>query len=62
MTKGLIDDEQGGFKAERGCPEQIFTLKQIDEKAREKKRMTHVGFMDLEAAYGRVNKEVLAKC
>ena len=34
---GLIDDEQGGFRAERGHVDQIFTLRQISEKAREKK-------------------------
>ena len=30
---GLIDDEQGGFKAGRGYVDQLFTLVQIDEKA-----------------------------
>ena len=30
VTEGLIDDEQGGFRA--GCVDQIFTLKQIGEK------------------------------
>ena len=33
----VIDDEQGGFKTGKGCVDQIFTLKQITEKAREKK-------------------------
>ena len=33
VTEGLIDDEQGGFRARRGCVDQIFTLKQIGEKA-----------------------------
>ena len=33
MTGGLIDDEQGGFRAGKGCGDQIFTLKQIGEKA-----------------------------
>ena len=37
VTGGLIDDEQGGFRAWKGCIDQTFTLKQIDEKAREKK-------------------------
>ena len=37
MTESLIDDDQGGFRAGRGCIDQIFTLKQIGEKAREKK-------------------------
>ena len=37
VTDCLIDDEQGGFRVERWCADQIFTLKQIDEKSREKK-------------------------
>ena len=37
VTEGLIDDEQGGFRAGRGCVGQIFILKQIGEKAQEKK-------------------------
>ena len=35
VTGGLIDDEQGGFRAGKGCVDQIFTLKQIGEKARD---------------------------
>ena len=59
VTGGLIDDEQRGFREGRGCVDQIFTLKQIGEKAREKKRSVYVGFMDLEKAYDRVNREAL---
>ena len=33
VTGDLIDDEQGGFREGRGCIDQIFTLKQIGEKA-----------------------------
>ena len=36
MTEGLIDDDQGGFKAWRGCVDQILIVKQMGEKAREK--------------------------
>ena len=39
VTGGLIDDKQGGFRAGRGCVDQIFTLKQIVEKAQKKKRV-----------------------
>ena len=42
MTGGLIDDEQGSFREGRGCVDQIFTLNQISEKAREKKRKVYV--------------------
>ena len=51
VTGGLSDDEQGGFRAGRECVDQIFTLKQIGEKAKEKKRRVYVGFIDLENAY-----------
>ena len=33
---GLNDDVQGSFRAGRGSVDQIFPLKQIGEKAREK--------------------------
>ena len=52
MNKGVL--ERG-----EGCVNQIFTLKQIYEKAREKKRRVYVGFIDLEKAYDRVNREAL---
>ena len=48
MNRGLIDDEQGGLRAGRGCVDQIFTLKQIVEKARKKKCRVNVSFIDLE--------------
>ena len=47
VTGGLIDDEQGGIRAGRGCVDQIFTLKQIGEKAREKKRRVYMSLVDL---------------
>ena len=59
MTGGLIDDEQGGFREGRRCVDQVFTLKQISEKAREKKRKVYVGYIDLEKAYERVNRKAL---
>ena len=50
VTEGLIDDEQGDLRAGRGVVDQIFTLKQIDEKTRKKKFRVYMGFMDLEKA------------
>ena len=32
VTGSLIDNEQGDFRAGRGCVDQIFTLKQIGRK------------------------------
>ena len=48
VTGGLIDDQQGGFRAGRVCVDQIFTLKQVGEKARKKKRRVYVRFIGLE--------------
>ena len=59
MTEGLIDDEQGGFRAGRGCVVQLFTIKQIGKKAQEKKCRVYVSFKHLEKAYDRVNMEAL---
>ena len=36
VTRGLNGDEQRGFRAGRECVDQIFTLQQTGEKAREK--------------------------
>ena len=59
VIEGLIADERGGFRARRVCVDQILTLKQIDEKAREKTRRVYAGFMDLEKSYDKVNREAL---
>ena len=59
VAEGLINDEQGEFRAGKGFVDQIFTLKQIDEKAQEKKCRVYVGFMDLEKACDTVNREAL---
>ena len=39
---------KGDFSVGRGCVDQIFTLKQIGEKAGEKKHRVYVDFIDLE--------------
>ena len=59
VTGGFIDDEQGGFREGRGCVDQIFILKQIGEKAQERRRRVYVGFIGLEKVYDRVSKEVV---
>ena len=59
LIGGFINDEQGGFREGRGCVDQIFTLKQLGEKAREKKRRVYMGFIDLEKAYDRFSRGAL---
>ena len=43
----------------RGCIDQIFVLKQLVEKYREKMKELHFVFMDLEKAYDNVFREAL---
>ena len=38
VIEGLIDDEQGDFRAWKGCVDQIIKVKLIGEKPREKKQ------------------------
>ena len=42
-------------QSRKGCVDQIFTLKQIGEKAQK----SVLGVMDLEMAYDRVNRKAL---
>ena len=55
VTGGLMDDKQRGFRAGRGCVDQILTLKEIGKK-QERNNRVYVGFIDLEKASDRVNK------
>ena len=48
-------DEQGGFRAGRGCNNQIFVVKQIVDKTIEKNK-TYLAFADLEKAYDNVSR------
>ena len=59
VTGSLIDDEQGGFREGRWCVDQIFTLKEIGEKPRKKKSRIYVGFIEIQKAYDRVDREAL---
>ena len=55
-TEGRVLEEQGGLRAKRSCVDQVFTLRQVLEKAIEKRRELFVAFIDLEKAYDRVNR------
>src|ERR1700755_485904 len=54
LTSEGMGEELRGFREGRGCVDQIFTLRLIAEKLREKNKMGYVCFLDLEKAYGRV--------
>ena len=53
-TNEQVAEEQGGFRYDRGYIDQIFVLKKLVEKYREKKTEMYITFMDLEKAYDKV--------
>ena len=61
MTAEKVMDEQGGFRAEKGCHDQIFAVRQVVEKTIEKDRSVYIVFVDLEKAYNNVNRLKLWK-
>ena len=52
-TERGVMEELGGFRANRSCVDQVFTLRQVMEKAIEKRR---VAFIEEEKAHDRVNR------
>ena len=58
-TKEQVPEEHRGSRPGRGCIDQIFVLKQLVQKYREKRKEVHVAFMDMEKAYDQVCREEL---
>ena len=58
-SEGQIGEEQSGFRKGRSCSDQIFVLRQLCEKMKEKGKKVWIAFMDLEKAYDRVDREAL---
>ena len=51
-----VMDEQGGFRAGRGCINQIFAVKQIVEKVVERDKKVYMAFVELEKCYDNMNR------
>ena len=58
-SEGQVGEEQSGFRKGRSCADQIFVLRQLCEKMKEKGKRVWVAFMDLEKAYDRVDRDAL---
>ena len=54
-----LHEEQAGFRAERSCTEQIFTLCNILEQCTEYQRPLAVNFVDFKKAFDRIHRESL---
>ena len=61
VTESQVMEEQAGFRAERGCSDHIFVMRQLAEKTIEKASKMYAAFIDLEKAYDKVWREDLWK-
>jgi hypothetical protein len=59
VTESKLDEAQCGFRAGRGCVDQIFNLKQCLSMARERRKPILLCFVDLKKAYDSVNRRLL---
>ena len=55
----ILTEEQGGFRAHRGCSDQILALRLICEARKEEKKSTYLAFLDVSYAYDTVWREGL---
>ena len=54
-----MQKEQAGFRKERGCTDQIFTLCNIIEQCTEWQRQLHINFVDFEKALASIQRDSL---
>ena len=58
-TYGLINDEQNGFRKNRGCSDHLLSLNNIVDTRKQKRQSTYMCFVDFSKAYDRVNRQLL---
>ena len=59
VAESTLRENQCGFRGNRGCIDQLFTLRLLMEKAREFHSPLYLCFIDLKKAYDSVNREAL---
>ena len=57
----IIPESQCGFRPKRGTPDMIFSVRQLQEKCRERNLDLYMVFIDLTKAFDTVNREGLWK-
>ncbi len=59
VTEGRVREEQESFGKGRGCVDHMFAVMSVEEYLGGDKKLQAAIFMDLEKAYGRVDREAL---
>ena len=57
--KGVLVDEQAGFRVNRSTIDQIYALREVIQGRRKKRRDTYCCFLDIKKAYDTVFREGL---
>ena len=57
-----LNEEQCGFRSARGTTDAVFVVRQILEKARERRVPIHWNFVDFKAAFDTIWRQALWKC
>ena len=55
----LIGEEQNGFRKDRRGTENLYVLKELIEKAGKENKQLYCMFLDIEKAYGTVNRKIM---
>merc|ERR1711888_425040 len=58
-SEGQVGEELSGFRKGRSCADQVFVLRRVCEKMKEKGKQVWVAFMDLEKAYDRIDRDAM---
>ena len=58
---GVLGEEQNGFRVNRRAEDNMFVVNEMIEKKRKDGGKLYLGFLDIEKAYDRVNREMLGK-
>ena len=58
-TDDILGEQQCGFRYGRGCVDQLFGVRHLCEKFLAKGKDLFWAFIDLEKAYGRVDRDAL---
>ena len=59
ITEESVLEEKGAFRRQRSCIDQLFTVRQLEEKIIEKNKTMNMVCIDLEKAFDTVNRELL---
>ena len=60
--RGLVAEEQGGFRRGRGCRDQVLTLLLLGQVKAQSRRGMFATFIDFRKAYDRVDRSKLWQC